>query len=195
MAILYLPRTSRKIRWNRSIRKTLPLALFALAAWAEGSPPLLVAGLALSAAGDFALSRAGKNAFLLGMLAFAGAHLAYLSIMIPFTAAPNWGLFGIFMMLGASTEIWLIPKTDGLKWPVRIYIVIILAMGIAALGLPGSMMLATLGAVMFILSDLILSIEIFILPDGHKVRWVLSKMVWITYIAAQCALFLALGGG
>jgi hypothetical protein len=41
LAVFYLPRTNGAIRWGRSIRKTLPVALFALAALGGGGPLLL----------------------------------------------------------------------------------------------------------------------------------------------------------
>ena len=81
-AVMYLPRTGSRIRMARSIRKSLPVALFAMAAVAEGAPVLLIAALALSAVGDFALSRPGSKAFLIGMIAFAAAHLAYIIVMV-----------------------------------------------------------------------------------------------------------------
>ncbi len=55
VAVAYFPLTRRPQSWPRSIVKTVPLVLFAVAAALTGAPWLLVAGLALSALGDFAL--------------------------------------------------------------------------------------------------------------------------------------------
>ena len=196
LAVFYLPRTNSCIRWARSIRKTLPVALFALAAFTEGAPWPLVAGLGFSAVGDFALSRPGQRAFLTGMLAFALAHLAYVVAMIGAGASLNAGLWPailVMVLIGASTEFWLRPHTGALKWPVRGYVLIILVMAITALALPAIRHGALWGALLFVLSDLVLSIETFVLSqDDPRRKWA-GKAVWITYIAAQIGLFWGLG--
>jgi len=195
-AMLYLPRTNRRICWSRSIRKTLPVALFTLAAYVEAAPLLLVAALALSALGDLALSRPGERAFLAGMVAFACAHLAYIALMLARGSDLQmslWPLILPLLLIGASTEWWLRPHTDDLKWPVRGYVVIILVMGIIALGLPQIRWIALWGAMLFVVSDLILSIETFVLDqDDPRRKWA-GKAVWITYISAQIGLFWGLG--
>jgi len=196
LAIFYLPRTGSRIRWSRSIRKTLPVALFALAAYFQGAPVLLIAGLAFSALGDLALSRPGEKAFLAGMLAFASAHIAYIALMATLGTGPQlaqWPLILLMVALGISTEFWLRPHTGALKWPVRGYVVIILGMGLMALGLPEVRNIALWGAMLFVVSDLILSIETFVLAqDDPRRKWA-GKAVWITYIAAQIGLFWGLG--
>jgi len=195
IAVIYLPRTHKRPSWRRSVRKTLPVALFALAMLIEGHL-VLAAALALGAVGDYALSRPGEKAFLAGMVAFALAHLAYVGLFVlagaDMAAAP-WIGIGALVALGISTEVWLAPHTGALRWPVRGYVAIILAMGLSALALPAGMIWVKAGACLFILSDFILSIETFRLAPEHPARWALSKLVWITYIAAQAALTIGLG--
>lgn len=195
-AVMYLPRTSSQIRMSRSLRKTLPVALFALAAVAEGAPILLVAALALSAVGDYALSRPAPKAFLVGMIAFAAAHLAYIVLMIMLGAtvsAAQWPIIIILLVFGLSTEWWLRPHTGDLKWPVRAYVGVILVMAVVALGLPDARHVAIWGAVLFVVSDLILSIETFVLKADDPRHKLTGKLVWITYICAQIGLFWGLG--
>jgi len=67
---------------RRSASKTASVLLLSGLAMTAGGPWLLVAALALSAAGDFFLSRAGDRSFLLGMAAFFSAHLAYIWLML-----------------------------------------------------------------------------------------------------------------
>lgn len=195
-AVMYLPRTGSRIRIARSLRKTLPVLLFALAAVAEGAPVLLIAALALSAVGDFALSRPGSKAFLIGMIAFATAHLAYIIVMITLGATLNaaqWPIIVIFAAFGLSTEWWLRPHTGALKWPVRAYVGIILVMALVALGLSEARTVALWGALLFVASDLILSIETFVLKPEDTRRKLAGKLVWVTYICAQIGLFWGLG--
>jgi uncharacterized membrane protein YhhN len=152
----------------------------------------LVCALAFGAVGDFALSRPGERAFLIGMVAFAVAHLAYIVLIgaAGFAPGPVW--IAVFVVLAASTEVWLRPRTGGLKWPVRGYVVVIAAMGLAAAGMPPGYALVKWGAALFILSDLVLSIGTFVLPQESRWQVVAGKTVWITYIAAQACLFLGL---
>ena len=195
-AVLYLPRTGGRIRIARSIRKTLPVTLFAIAAAIEGAPVLLIVALALSAVGDFALSRPGSKAFLVGMISFAAAHLAYIIVMVTLGAAfsmAQWPIIAILVAFGLSTEWWLRPHTGALKWPVRAYVGIILLMALVALGLPDVRAVALWGALLFVVSDLILSIETFVLKPEDTRRKLAGKLVWITYIGAQIGLFWGLG--
>lgn len=195
-AVMYLPRTSGRVRWARSVRKALPVTLFALAAASEGAPPLLVAALGLSALGDFALSRSGDKAFLIGMLGFAAAHIAYVGVMLSVGASiatAQWPLIAVILAMGLSTEWWLRPHTGALKWPVRAYVVIILVMAIVALGVPEARAVALWGALLFVLSDLVLSLETFVMDENHPRRKLASKLVWITYVSAQIGLFWGLG--
>lgn len=192
IAVFYLPYTGAAIRWRRSLRKTLPVALFALAAFWGGGPVGLIAALGLSAVGDLALSRDGERAFLSGMLAFAAAHLAYIYQMVS-VGAQLGGLplqiIAAFFTLAVSTEFWLIPHTGELKWPVRIYVMVIAVMGAMAMALPTGYEWAKIGAGLFIVSDFVLSIETFMLSTVHPVKKIAGKVVWITYIAAQIGLF------
>ena len=196
LAVMYLPRTGGATRWIRSIRKTLPVALFAIASFIEGAPLLLVAALGFSALGDLALSRDGTKAFLIGMVAFATAHIAYIVVMLSQGATMDlsqWPYMVLMLAFGASTEWWLRPHTGALKWPVRAYVLIILTMGLVALGLPEARSIALWGALLFVISDLILSIETFVLKQDDPRRKLAGKLVWITYIAAQIGLFWGLG--
>ncbi|MDQ7072166.1 MAG: lysoplasmalogenase [Rhodobacterales bacterium] len=194
-AILYLPRTNSQPRWKRSIRKTLPVALFALAAGLGNAPVLLTTALILSAIGDLALSRPGTRAFLVGMIAFALAHIAYIALMVPQVDMPVLMIVPVMalVMFGVSTERWLAPHTGELRMPVRAYVMVIMIMGIAALGLIEVRPLAFVGALLFVVSDLVLSLETFVMGADHRRRIMAGKTIWVTYIAAQACLLLGLG--
>ncbi|SLN26712.1 YhhN-like protein [Pseudoruegeria aquimaris] len=194
LAGLYLPWLDRAPSALRSLLKTLPVVVFALGALVADAPLLAVA-LGACALGDLALSRDGERAFLAGMAAFALGHLLYIANILQLSASDNllnlpWLAFP-FLLLAASTEIWLRPHTGAFLWPVRGYVAIITAMGMAALSVPDAPLVA-LGAASFVLSDLLLAIFLFRLSEDHPARGWVSLGVWITYIGAQALLSMGL---
>lgn len=207
-ALIYLPMTGNTPTALRSVVKTLPLLCFALAAWIWAAPGTLIAGLLLSAAGDLALSREGEAAFLAGLSAFAAAHAAYIAHFLALSSAPLWSgamaqpaLAALLVLFAMSTELWLRPHVGRLRWPVRLYVTLITAMGLAALGLPlttenasaaaGQMVvhyphaLVVLGAGLFILSDMVLSLQLFRMSEDNPLTGPAGWVVWTTYIAGQ----------
>jgi uncharacterized membrane protein YhhN len=94
----------------------------------------------------------------------------------------------VLIALAASTELWLAPHTGALRWPVRGYVAVITAMGIAALGQSAPLVLA--GAGLFILSDVLLALALFVFPTASK-RWILAVTLWVAYWMGQ---FLILQG-
>lgn len=190
-ALAYLPLTDKGQGAWRSVIKTVPLTLFALAAWLAGAPWLLVAGLALSALGDLALSREGEGAFLTGLCAFALAHVCYVALFVGNLQGWSWGALIALALLAISTEVWLSPHTGALRWPVRGYVGIICAMGVTAAGLPAGLQLAVLGAVLFMASDIILSVQLFRMTPGTAAARMAGYALWALYIAGQGAILLA----
>lgn len=189
-ALAYLPMTDHAPSALRSAIKTVPVAAFALAGWLAGAPLLLVGALALSALGDLALSRGSERTFLIGLASFALAHLAYVTLFIAMNPAPLWRvlvdepvLVACLIGLGASAEFWLMPHTHRFTWPVRIYVALIVAMGIAALALGRGPVAA--GAALFILSDMVLSLLLFRIEEDHPLASASGWLVWCFYIAGQ----------
>ncbi|MBV7410786.1 lysoplasmalogenase [Maritimibacter sp. DP1N21-5] len=190
MAMVYLPMSEERADWLRSVVKTLPLLLFAYAAWHFGGGPFLVAGLFLSALGDMALSREGEQPFLFGLAAFALAHLLYILHFLGLSDSPVWEAFvanapmAIFLVAYAAlAEIWLIPYTRHLKWAVRVYVVLITGMGLAALTMP--MGVPFLGAAFFILSDTLLAFQLFRMDEDNPLSGRMVWAIWIAYVAGQ----------
>lgn len=179
----------------RSVVKTGAVLVLAVAAALGGGPGLLVVALALCALGDLMLSRPGEAAFMAGVGAFAAGHLAYIALFLTHAggalpaAPPVAGL----LVLGAVMAAVLWPRAGALRWPVMGYIPVILGMGVAALTVPGTGALALVlpGATLFILSDLVLALENFVLMDKHSARHVTPYVVWPTYWAAQALFTLA----
>jgi uncharacterized membrane protein YhhN len=182
LGLAYLPLAGRDPSALRSLVKTLPVTLFAGAALGAGAP-LLALALALSAAGDLALSRPGRLAFPLGLAAFALAHLAYLAVFLglnPGAWPPLWAALPV-LALAASTELWLAPQTGALKPAVRLYTLLIALMALAAL--PLLPLAIPFGAVLFLGSDFLLAVQTFRL-GGRGPGWI-GPAIWALYLAAQ----------
>jgi uncharacterized membrane protein YhhN len=175
-----------------SVLKTGAVAGLAVLGAMAGAPGMIVAGLALGSLGDLALSRPGRPAFLAGMAAFALGHLAYVAA---FWGSVIWGQFSWaavpFLALVVSTEVWLAPQTGALRWPVRGYVAVIAALGLAALHLPPGMGMVQAGVTLFVLSDALLALELFVLPArGAPVPRVLLLTVWAAYWGGQALILL-----
>ncbi len=188
-ALLYGLRwaASRTTSAARSTVKTASVACLALAGLTGGAPAPVVVGLALGAVGDFLLSRQGEGAFLGGMAAFAAGHLAY---ALAFGAGmPGWPVLIALGLLATSTEAWLAPHTGALRWPVRGYVLVICAM--ATLAAARSEPLLRLGAALFVASDLMLALEIFVIRAPARPR-LLCCALWPAYWGGQALILWAL---
>ncbi len=95
--------------------------------------------------------------------AAALAHLAYAALVV----------FGALMA-------WMLSvKTAELRWPVMIYIAIIVVMGVAAFGTGRPVLIVA--ALFFIVSDAVLSVELFALHKDAHWRKFTPYVVWSTY--------------
>ncbi|MGR3814461.1 MAG: lysoplasmalogenase [Cognatishimia activa] len=179
--------------WWKTLLKAMPVGALVFAASANFANPLVIAALALSLVGDIALSRLGDRAFLVGLIGFAAAHLAYIVHFYDLTnGTPPLTAAVILVALALSTEFWLRPHTKDLKWPVRIYVVLITLMGLTAAALPARE-LATMGAFLFIFSDLLLAIHLFRLKEGSVLHVPIAILLWMAYALAQVAILIGAG--
>lgn len=172
----------------RSGLKAGSVLTLAFAAAALGAPTVVTVGLALGAMGDYFLSRASQTAFMAGMAAFAAGHLAYVDAFWQPGASTLMAVPPL--MLAASTEFWLAPHTGALRWPVRAYVLVISLMGIAALSLGLAAPLITVGALLFLTSDMMLAIEMFVLKADPRPRLGLKRLVWASYWGGQLLILL-----
>lgn len=199
-ALAYLPMATRPVGFLRSVLKTVSVATLAVGAFWSGVPILGVA-LALCALGDWLLSQDGDGAFMAGVGAFAAGHVAYI-ILFLFQAASDWAHLletpTIFIAIGlAVLGVVIAPvlarRAGELAGPVLGYVPIILGMGFAALTLPmtGAWVWVMPAAMSFIISDLVLASEKFLLPKGHSALRFTPYVIWILYWAAQAGFFFA----
>lgn len=155
---------------------------------------LIPLGLAMGALGDLLLALRGERVFLAGVAAFGLGHLAYSGGFLMRSAEIGFDgimigeavvLVGLLGLLG-STEVWLAPRTGAFRGPVRGYVALIGVMGLAALVLPAQagQGLLRLGAALFIASDLMLALQLFVVRDAGARRG-LALALWPAYWAAQ----------
>ncbi len=194
-ALGYLTICARPPSELRSLMKTAAVMLLAISAGVNGANWMLVAALALCAVGDWMLSRDGDGAFMAGVGAFAAGHLVYVVLFITHLMAEpaRWSempqplfIFAL-LALGVGMAWLLMPRAGDLQGPVLGYIPIILAMGLAALVLPpeGALRYALPAALLFILSDMVLASEKFLLSPGHPAQAAAPYIIWAAYWMAQ----------
>jgi alkylglycerol monooxygenase len=165
------------------------IALSAYFIRAEGSKdlkkPLLLAALACSIAGDVWLMFPGY--FIQGLASFLIAHLFYIALFKQGTPwFPNKTALLICFAYGAAMYAYLLPHLDAaLQIPVAVYVLFIALMGAQAISrawlqkTASSRWVAT-GALLFMASDSLLAINLFVAPLMLSPLWILS-----TYFAAQ----------
>lgn len=176
----------------RSISKTVSTGLLAVIAAIAAGPIYLIVGLALSAIGDLAISRDGRTPFLIGLASGALGHLSYIFLFggIAIAAPPLLPVLGI-LAYAALTEIWLSPYTGDLTGPVRIYVLLFTMMILVALATPAGMQLALVGALLLVVADTLLGIQLFRMRPDSRWQVPISVALWMLHYSAQALICLA----
>lgn len=201
LALVYQARITAPPGPLRSLAKTGSVWALALAAHLGGAPAALVLALTLCGLGDLCLSRVGARAFALGVGWFAAGHLAYAALFLTrpesapaqLAAGAAPGLALALVALGLAMARALAARAGPLKRPVIAYVPVILAMALAALSLPrsGALALALPAALAFLVSDMALAAERFLLAPGGRAARLAGALVWPLYWGAQAGFTLA----
>lgn len=181
----------------RAVWKTLPVLLLALYAFLIGAHPLLVAALALGALGDWSLAFEGDRTFIGGVASFLSAHVAYVALLAT-TSDPAialgepWrvvaGALVALLTLGVLARIW--RPAGRLALPIGVYVLLFMVLVWLTLGLADPFVFV--GAALFIVSDIVLTIRKYWTGPGHPIDGAAAYFVWVTYFAAQVILTLTL---
>ncbi len=178
----------------KSIIKPVPMMALAVACFVDGLSPWLVAGLVLSAVGDFALSRPGNRSFAIGLGAFAAAHIAYIGLFTlggsgSMTLPPLW-IWVVVVGLAVLTLGLVVPRAGQLKAAIVGYVVLICIMVLTS-GLYTHRASSPLdGALAFAASDFILGLQLFrTLPRWADVT--ASVLIWMQYYLGQLLIAMA----
>lgn len=175
--------------------KVFSIGALVLVSIAASTPLWLTLALAACAIGDYYLSRDGAAAFVKGVAAFAVGHLFYIalfltdplsdiSLIITNSRIATLTFLAIMSIIMMSI-LWF--YAGKLRYAVLGYIGVITSMGIAAATLPWmpNYNIVMLGVAFFILSDLILSMEMFLLSKQGWVGKLAPFLVWAFYWLAQ----------
>lgn len=153
---------------------------------------LIVGGLVFSLAGDVLLMLP-LDRFVAGLVAFLIAHLLYIAAFTSDGVRATWWLALPLAAYAAVLLRILLPRVpSGLKLPVVVYALVLLAMAWAAAergaaGMPGGVFAAA-GGVLFVASDSALAINRF----ARQFRGA-DAVVLGTYYAAQTLIALSAG--
>ena len=176
--------------WSASTTKTLSTLLLAGAGIVLGAPWWVILGLTFGALGDFLLSLIGTATFLAGMVAFSLGHGAYVLAFAELARMPFPAAFPIYLAamvaLVLIVSIRIAPHAGALRWPVRAYSVIIAIMALTVAAIPPAPGVATLqlGAALFVISDLIIAIQMFVVT-GRLRKKRLGQLLWPLYWGGQ----------
>lgn len=150
------------------------LLLFVVLGWPETTYAwFIAAGFVLSLVGDVALLKSGNAAFIVGLAAFLLGHLAYVIAFIG-VAVFSWHVVAVAAAVLATTviavrTIW--AGSAGMHGPVLAYAAVITTMVVTASATIGGPLphaaYAAVGAALFYLSDLSLSLDRFWKPIPH----------------------------
>lgn len=197
-AVIYAIIVNTRPTLARSAVKTLAVALLAVLVVVENGPLLLFVALLLSAAGDAFLSRDGDRAFLGGLASFLCAHLAYIALFVSsgggtgLLLAETWRTgVAVLVIAFAVAMIGLLLRRvkPAMRLPIFVYVLGIVAMGLAALTMNSPAIIT--GAILFMASDSLLASEKFLVSAISPLRGPMRVAVWVLYYAAQ--LMIALG--
>jgi uncharacterized membrane protein YhhN len=167
-----------------AVLKTTMCVVLAVLAWRDGRKLFAIA-LLLSAAGDAFLGIDGARYFIPGLVSFLLTHVLYTTLFIraaPSERAPVRGWRIVAACVIPAFAIWfsvtLWPKLGALALPVVVYTGVIVAMALTSLRMAA--VAIPLGALFFMTSDSLLSLEKFVGAPA----WV-GPIVWATYAIAQ----------
>jgi uncharacterized membrane protein YhhN len=127
------------------------------------------------------------------MAAFGLGHLLYIVLFVNQGGGVGFDgvRIGLQVAVLAATGLltrWLWPSLGAMRAPVAIYIVLVSVTALVSLGLPDSLWLVTVGALVFMTSDALLSGELFKLPADSPVRRWSAPAVWVLYWVGQAAI-------
>ncbi len=160
----------------------LSLALIAIGSIKGAIGKIVFAGLMFSAIGDLFLAFSGKGFFVIGLSSFAAAHFMYILVFFrkPVFQSPRVYFVFAFIFYGFTIWSFLTPNLNSMLIPVTFYILAITTMGVSAALGKNNHWIVLLGAVLFIISDSVIAVNMFLTKVQNSSFWIM-----LTYFPAQ----------
>jgi uncharacterized membrane protein YhhN len=184
----------KRVRGLEVVFKPLTtLLFFAVIGWPETTfARWVTAGIALSVIGDVALLGSSDRAFMVGLVAFLLAHVAYIIGFFGIAAwSPHVAVVAIVMVLASLLLLRAIWKGAAGMHPATIaYAAVITTMVVSASATVGGPLLmapyAAVGAVLFYISDASLALNRFRSPIPHLAFWAMG-VYWLGQLGIAIA--------
>lgn len=183
--------TGREPSFIRTVIKTAAVGALAVLAFLSGTSWLLAAGLLFCAAGDAFLAGDPRRWLTPGLISFLVGHVLYIFLFQqmrdPALDASVTALCGIVAVAVAAVAMlaWLWKALGPMRAAVILYVIAIAVMVASSFLLPGFYWPAMAGAVAFMASDAILSIDLFrqekLFGSARLTGWA----VWFLYYGGQ----------
>jgi uncharacterized membrane protein YhhN len=164
--------------------KTSMCVLLAIVAF-RGKLRLFALALLFSAAGDAFLAYDGQRLFIPGLASFLVTHVLYAVVFVLATkgaaismSAGRKVVLIVIPAFAVAYSLVLWPHLGALAIPVILYIAAIVVMAMLSLRVRATEV--PLGAILFMASDSLISLEKFL----WQAAWI-GPLVWITYALAQ----------
>ncbi|PWY56797.1 lysoplasmalogenase [Legionella qingyii] len=151
---------------------------------------LLLCALGFSLIGDIFLTFPIKVALQLGILAFMGSHCMFISIFLKNMRFQRKNLLSFLPILVfvLISFYFLSPYLEEMKKPVAAYLCLLTLMVFCSFQVKQQALLIRTGACLFLLSDFVLSLDLFVLP-ANKLTAIL---IMFLYYAAQFLLVIGI---
>lgn len=126
----------------------------------------IAAGFYFAATGDILLGVSDAKYFIYGLAAFALAHIGYSLTLYQFLKRQHISILKILLILGFDlvASVFIVPNLGELKLPVLIYSTLITTMAFLASTAAPGFSVVYLGALSFMFSDTIFTVNKFIVP-------------------------------
>ena len=189
--------THDPISLPRTLIKTGATFCLCVAGLSLGAPFVILCGLLFGAIGDAFLSREQSFGFLPGLGAFLCGHLIYLIWAISQIEALQLGTTQIIISAALfSIGVWFIrrwwSRLGSLQIPVLTYAIISICLGLSAIGWieQGIGFLFATGVFLFVLSDIILAEQLFMLEQDDLKYPIYASLLWALYWVGQLGILL-----
>ncbi|KTD40255.1 lysoplasmalogenase [Legionella parisiensis] len=147
---------------------------------------LLLLALGFSLLGDVFLTLPIKMAVQVGILAFMATHCSYISLFLKNLQFQRKNLFAFLpiLLFVLISFYFLSPYLGEMKLPVAVYLCLLTLMVFCSFQLKQHSLLLRTGACLFLLSDFVLSLDLFILSHNKPI----AVLIMLLYYIAQALL-------